>query len=401
MAPGIGRVGVVGLGVMGFEIAFLYAAKGYRTLAYDAAGEAVRALPERRERTIERLRARGRIVEGEIENARRLLEAAPALECLAAADLVTEAVSEKIEVKKSVYGRLSAAGFRGILTTNTSSLPRGLLLADRHYDSRRFVTTHFFNPVLHTRMVELVLGDASEETAAQALSFLRRLGRDPVETRDISGFVSNSLLMYYAVMALRLRECGYPIEAIDGAARELRLLPPFVSLDRWRPSIVEDVTRAMFEIRGDAFLRSSRSLAALARQNPRFYAGKDPSPEIDRYLPSGASSKRPQIEGALSLSLRIAAARLVELGEEPAKIDHIAVHGLKLPEPPLQALDRIGAEAALRDLEEVNSAFGDGRLDPPGILRAMAEEKQGFYLGEEPNPWLAARVRSWRSRAGD
>src|SRR5581483_4683087 len=94
------------------------------------------------------------------------------------------------------------------------------------------------------------------------VNFLRAIGRQPVETRDISGFVSNGILMVYAVMALRLVEQG---------ARELKLLPPLFSFDSWKPSIVEDVTRVMFEHRGDAFLRSSQLLRRLAESNPRFY----------------------------------------------------------------------------------------------------------------------------------
>ena len=88
------------------------------------------------------------------------------------------------------------------------------------------------------------------------LSFLKTLGRDPVPVQDISGFVSNGILMVYAVMAVRLLERGARIDQVDQAAKELKLLPPFISFDSWKPSIVEDVTRIMAELRGDTFLRS-------------------------------------------------------------------------------------------------------------------------------------------------
>ena len=55
------------------------------------------------------------------------------------------------------------------------------------------------------------------------------------------------------------------------AAKELKLLPPFISFDSWKPAIVEDVTRIMAELRGDTFLRSSPLLSRLAKDNPRFY----------------------------------------------------------------------------------------------------------------------------------
>ena len=66
MNSAIKNAGVVGLGVMGFDIAFLYAMKGFRTLVYDAAAAAMDAVENRREQTIERLRKRNRI--NDVEN---------------------------------------------------------------------------------------------------------------------------------------------------------------------------------------------------------------------------------------------------------------------------------------------------------------------------------------------
>ena len=70
MTDAIKSTGVIGLGVMGFDIAFLYAQKGYRTLVYDAAEAAMNNLAARRDQTIERLKRRNRITEAEAENVR-------------------------------------------------------------------------------------------------------------------------------------------------------------------------------------------------------------------------------------------------------------------------------------------------------------------------------------------
>src|SRR5437870_8311659 len=157
------------------------------------------------------------------------------LESVAKADLVTETVSENASAKMAVYQVLRNAGFTGILTTNTSSLTRGSLLASGAYERQKFASTHFFNPVLYTQIVEVVKGDMENAAYDITLSFLKSLSRVPVETHDVSGFVSNSILMVYAVMALRLLERGARIEEIDQAARDLRLLPPFISFDSWKP----------------------------------------------------------------------------------------------------------------------------------------------------------------------
>jgi len=396
------NLGVVGLGVMGFDIAFLYAMKGFRTMAYDSAPAAMNAVEDRREQTIERLRKRNRIGDVEIDNVRTLLRKSSDLETLSSMDLITEAVSENPTTKMSVYRGLRAAGFRGILTTNTSSVSRRSLLTDRAFDSDRFALTHFFNPVLHTQMVEVVMGDISVDHGKSLLEFLRSIDRQPVETQDISGFVSNGILMIYAVMALRLLESGATIEAVDQAARALKLLPPLFSFDNWKPSIVEDVTRVMFEHRGDPFLRSSRLLRRLAMNNPRFYTDQKANQNIYEFV---EVARQPIADATLQQALRtatlVAAACVAELGESPSTIDFVAQEGLKLPEAPLKEIDTVGASKLLEQLAGVNQQLGDEPLAPPELLREMAQANQTFYKNDQTNPWLSAYIHRSANHARD
>jgi 3-hydroxybutyryl-CoA dehydrogenase len=395
MIQGIEKVGVVGLGVMGFDIAFLYGMRGCQTFVYDASKAAMDSLTARSEQTIERLKRRNRISDGEIESVRTGLIAAGGLEDLTKMDLVTEAVSESAKTKLSVYQALREAGFAGILTTNTSSLARETLLAGGVYDREKFALTHFFNPVLYTQMVEVVKGDMETTSFDAVVSFLKDLGREPVETKDISGFVSNSILMYYAVMALQLLHYGARIEDVDQAAKELRLLPPFISFDSWKPSIVEDVTRVMFELRGDAFLRSSKLLTALAKDNPKFYIDQKPNPAIYRLVEApnrdiGSAS----IERALKAVIHVAAARVVELGESPATVDFVATEGVKIPQAPLKEIDSLGPGAVLEELSKMNQEMPGISLTPPELLAAIAGEGQTFYRNDRPNPWLLSQIKA-------
>jgi len=394
VVEGMRDIGVVGLGVMGFDIAFLYAMRGYRTIAYDASAAVMASCTDRREKIIERLKRRGKISDSEIENVRDRLRASPDLKGMAGLDFVTEAVSEVAKTKMSVYKALREIGFAGILTTNTSSFPRHALLASGSYERQKFATTHFFNPVLYTQMVELVKGDMEEISFNSTLSFLKSLGRNPVETRDISGFVSNSILMYYAVMALHLLQRGDRIDEIDQTAKQMGLLPPFVSFDSWKPSIVEDVTQVMFQMRGDKFLRSSKLLPVLAQRNPGFYIERKPNPEI--YLWVGERRHAPgeaTMKSALKASIHVAAARIVELGEDPAKVDFISVEGLRIPQGPLREMDRIGPATVLEELQRISREMPDSELTPPRILTAMANEGQTFYKNNQANPWLLSYSR--------
>jgi 3-hydroxybutyryl-CoA dehydrogenase len=392
MSVQIKQVGVVGLGVMGFDIAFLYAMKGFPTVVYDAAKAAMDSIGERREQTIERLKKRNRISDAEAENVRKLLAPSSELGGLARMDLVTEAVSENARTKMPVYRTLRDGGFSGILTTNTSSVTRATLLASDDYDRRKFALTHFFNPVLYTQMVEVVKGDMEATRGDTVLSFLKEIGRQPVETHDISGFVSNGILMVYAVMALRLLERGARIEAVDQAAKDLKLLPPLISFDSWKPSIVEDVTRVMFELRGDTFLRSSRLLGRLAKDNPTFYVDRVPNPKIYELVGAGGRTLDGEmIRRALRASMVIAAARVAELGEDPHTVDFIATEGIKMPQPPLKEIDNVGAAGVLAELEKTNQELGEQPLIAPKLLSAMSEERQSFYKNDQANPWLQAR----------
>jgi hypothetical protein len=87
----------------------------------------------------------------------------------------------------------------------------------------------------------------------------------------------------------------------------------------------------------------------------------------------------------------VAAARVAELGESPPTVDFIAVAGVKIPNPPLQEIDAMGATALLRELAEINGRLGEGALSAPRLLVAMADERQTFYRDDQPNPWLRSR----------
>ena len=380
MESQIKTAGVIGLGVMGFDIAFLYAMKGFRTLAYDTAQSIMDALTDRREQTIERLQKRNRISDSEIDNLRTLLVPADGVAALAQMHLVTEAVSEKAQIKLAVYKALRDAGFVGLLTTNTSSVTRATLLRDGIVNRENFSLTHFFNPVLHTQMVEVVSGDMSATNRQAMLSFLKTLGRDPVPVQDISGFVSNGILMIYAVMAVRLLERGARIDQVDRAAKELKLLPPFISFDSWKPSIVEDVTRIMAELRGDTFLRSSPLLSRLAKDNPRFYIDQKPNPQIYELANAhGQSLDDDNVKRALMTSMLVAAARIAELGETAATVDFVATQGIKMPQPPLKQLDMSGVTALREELEKTNRMLGASPLAIPTNLAETTGGYKTFY----------------------
>jgi 3-hydroxyacyl-CoA dehydrogenase/enoyl-CoA hydratase/3-hydroxybutyryl-CoA epimerase len=138
---------------------------------------------------------------------------------IARADLVIEAVPEKLDLKREIYAEVEPK-LRpdSILATNTSSI---LLerLAGGLADASRFIGMHFFNPVTKMPLVELVHHEgAGEATIAKALAFVTRIDRLPALVRSSPGFLVNRALVPYLLEALLLLDEGVPAEAIDEAA---------------------------------------------------------------------------------------------------------------------------------------------------------------------------------------
>jgi hypothetical protein len=154
----------------------------------------------------------------------------------------------------------------------------------------------------------------------------------------------------------------------------------------------------MSEFRGDDFLRSSTLLATLAKSNPSFYVGQKPNEEIYNLIENliekrGAGLDPSMLKLALLTSIRIGAARTVELGESPATVDFISTEGLKFPGAPLAEIDGLGAQAVLEDLAKVNDAIPGGKMQAPDLLTAMAKERHTFFKDGQPNQAIIALLR--------
>jgi hypothetical protein len=110
--------------------------------------------------------------------------------------------------------------------------------------------------------------------------------------------------------------------------------------DSWKPSIVEDVMRVMSEFRRDDFLRLSTLLITLAKTNPVFYSDQKPNEAIYNLIEIRRSGFDPSmLKLDLLTSIRVAAARTVELDESPATVDFISTEGLKSPRARLAEID--------------------------------------------------------------
>ena len=196
----IERVLVVGAGQMGGGIAQVVAASGRSVALLDPyPGAADRALGAM-ERSLAKLAEKGGPEPGAV------LDRIEVVDGFAPADLMIEAVVEDAAVKEDVFREADAVlPPDAILASNTSSIPIGSLAAVTGRPGR-VIGMHFFNPVPVLKLVEVIRAEAtSDETAAAVVALARDLGKEPVEARDVAGFVSNRILMPFineAVWAL-------------------------------------------------------------------------------------------------------------------------------------------------------------------------------------------------------
>lgn len=222
--PCIERVCVVGAGAMGRQIALHTALHGYLVSLTDSSETALREA--RRwidEWLAERIR-KGRLEQEQVDMARgRLRYRANLAEAGGDADLVIEAVVEKLDVKREVFAQLDRlCPPHAILTTNSSTLVSSKL-ADATRRPAQVANLHYFNPALVIELVEVVKGPhTSEETAQALVEFCRRSGKEPILLRkEIYGFVANRLLYAIRREALQLLEQGVAtVEEIDLAAEK-------------------------------------------------------------------------------------------------------------------------------------------------------------------------------------
>ena len=123
------------------------------------------------------------------------------------ADLVVEAVPEKIELKREVFGRLDrACPAHTVLASNTSSLSIAEIAAATRRPER-VVGMHFFNPVHILPLLEVVRGEATGEAAVElAVDVGKRLGKEPIVVRDSPGFASSRLGLVLGLEAIRMVE---------------------------------------------------------------------------------------------------------------------------------------------------------------------------------------------------
>jgi len=270
----IAHAAVIGAGVMGSGIAQWLSSRGVSVILRDMGTEELTRGLANIEKTYADAVKRGIMTEEQAKQGRaRIVASSVAIE-MRDVQVVVEAASEKLEIKKQIFRDLSAkTPETAMLATNTSALPISDLAAEVK-NPERVIGLHFFNPVSRMKLVEVVVGtETSDDTIARALAFVRQIAKLPVTVRDNPGFLVNRVLFPYLLEAAELFENGTSAQEIDDSLLQWGMpMGPLRLIDEIGVDITVDIANTLEKAygkrdRASKILREMQSAKLLGRKS--------------------------------------------------------------------------------------------------------------------------------------
>jgi len=394
----VGKLGVLGAGLMGAGIAGIAADKGVVVRMKDAANESLdRGLRHVRE-TFDERRKRRSLSRLEVEHRMDRLSGTLDYAGFERADLVIEAVFEDLALKRRVLAEAEAATREDcVFASNTSALPIGEI-AQQARRPGQVLGMHFFSPVHRMPLLEVVVTPVTAAgTIATAVSFGRRLGKHVIVVRDGPGFYTTRTLAPYMNEAAWLLEEGAAVEDVDAAMTAFGFpVGPVTLLDEVGIDVGAKVAHTMHSAFGERMTPPASMEAVLAdgrqgRKNRKgFYTYDGGTKRVDTTvyaaLPGGGSRRAfptSQVQERLVFAFLNEAVRCLGDGilRSPRDGDVGAIFGLGFPPflgGPFRYLDKLGARAAVETLERLQGRHGE-RFEPAPMLRDLAREGRSFH----------------------
>lgn len=259
MKDDIRKVGVVGAGLMGAEIALTFAIAGYPVHLVDQTEERLAAASERLLTLVRKGIARGLYPPEQKDAVFARLARATDLGSLADCDFVTEAVFEEEAVKAGIFRALDRVCRPDcILASNTSTIPISTLSSYVGEVRRpRFLGTHYFSPVSRMKLVEVIPASATApEIVARVRELCEEVGKTTVLIKDVAGFAVNRMLHAFVIEAIRLVEEGVASPEDIDLACKLALghpMGPFELMDATSSQLCLQVHEILHDAYGERF----------------------------------------------------------------------------------------------------------------------------------------------------
>ena len=366
------HVHVIGAGAMGGDIAAWCANQGLRATLADMKAEPIAGAMKRAADLFSKIIRKRTDVRDALDRLIPDLDG----EGVRTADLIIEAVPEKLELKQKVYAGLEPRMKAGaILATNTSSIPLQDLRTTLA-KPERLLGLHFFNPVSRLQLVEVVSHDGTDpQLLKEALAFVGAIDRLPLPVKSSPGFVVNRALTPYMLEAMVMLDAHIDKTVIDAAAEKFGMpMGPIELADQVGLDIclaVGDMLRSKF---GDmlpptpAWLRDKVAKGELGRKTGKgFYVWKDGKADKGTGSANAAEPNAEMIDRLILPMSNVCVACLREgIVDDPDMVDGAMIFGTGYAPfrgGPLNYARTRGAENVASTLRALAVKFG-GRFTP-------------------------------------
>jgi len=259
----IKKVGVVGAGMMGAEIALCFAQAGYNTVMSDVSKEQADKGKANLDMLLEKRIQKGKLTMEQKTGSLANITTTGNLADMADCDLIIEAVVEILEVKHDIYKQLDTlCKPETIIASNTSSISitkLGSVMSERR--AMRFIGTHFNSPASVMKLVEVIPALLTDGAVTERVrDLLSMIGKEPVTVKDVVGFALNRMFHVFYLEACRLIEDGVcSVEDVDkiclyGLGHPMGI---FRLLDLTGHDLNSSVDKILFDAYGDRFRQSA------------------------------------------------------------------------------------------------------------------------------------------------
>ena len=403
----IRSVAVVGAGTMGGGIAMNFVNAGIPVLLKEVTQEAldrgIRTIQKNYQSSVDK----GKLPAGEMSRRLALITPTLTYSGFEQVDMVTEAVFENMDLKKSTFAELGRVTRPDcILATNTSTLDIDEF-ARSSARPLKVVGTHYFSPANVMKLVEIVRGrETSKETIATCMKLAKRLGKVGVLVGNCFGFVANRMIAYYLREAGLLLEEGASVSQIDNALVEFGMpVGPFAMQDiagidvgarirQYLRSIGKDRAEGPQSTVPDALYEMGRYGQKTGAGWYCYEPGSRtpiPDPLVDELARKAAQERgierraiaADEIVARIMTALANEGANILDEGYalRPGDVDVIYVHGFGFPRHrggPMFYADAVGLPVVLDRVRRYRDTLGD-HWRPAPLLERLAQTGGAFY----------------------
>ncbi|MFK7810411.1 MAG: 3-hydroxyacyl-CoA dehydrogenase NAD-binding domain-containing protein [Saprospiraceae bacterium] len=383
------KIGIIGAGAMGSGIAQVAATAGHEVLLFDTNTEALKTSGEKLQKILNRLVEKGRIDDATAKGIFGRIYRIENFSSFSTCDLVIEAIVERLDIKKKVFGDLEAlVSDDCILATNTSSLSVASIAAACS-KPERVIGIHFFNPAPLMKLVEIIPAiQTSNKLLTEAKNTIDSWGKLTVIAKDTPGFIVNRVARPFYGEALRVYEEGIAdVATIDWAMTEIGgfRMGPFTLMDYIGNDVNYAVTETVFQSfyydprYKPAFTQKRLSEAGyLGRKSGKGYydyaeGAEKPAPNKDKEL------GRKIVDRVIAMLINEAADALYLNIASRDDIDLAMTKGVNYPKGLLAWADEIGIKECVKRMDDLYHEYLEDRYRCSPLLRRMASDGKVFF----------------------